>query len=199
MVIDRKIIGPEKGLTVETTLNTIEEEEIITIEVTGPIIELGVDQEMAMENRRHDRFNNRQSYRRDNFRQEHGEQRYRNRSVSEDHSRSRQRFRDSSRNRNQYGRHQSRDRDRRKQSRTVSRDRGNRPRSESGSRSSSCVSTNRDRLRCYRCSEYDHFARECPNALTDDSSDHEDLGGATLQMLSQDDTPNYAEMEGLNM
>ena len=29
--------------------NTIEEEEIITIEVTGPIIELGVDQGMAME------------------------------------------------------------------------------------------------------------------------------------------------------
>ena len=29
-------------------LNTIEEEEIITIEVTGPIIELGVDQGMAM-------------------------------------------------------------------------------------------------------------------------------------------------------
>ena len=26
--------------------------------------------------------------------------------------------------------------------------------------SSACVSTNRDRLRCYRCSEYDHFARE---------------------------------------
>ena len=41
--------------------------------------------------------------------------------------------------------------------------------------------------------------RECPNTLTDDSSDQEDLDGATLQMLSQDDTLNYAEMEGLNM
>ena len=49
MVIDEKIIGPEKGLTAEVVLNTIEEEEIITIEVTGPIIELGVDQGMAME------------------------------------------------------------------------------------------------------------------------------------------------------
>ena len=29
-------------------LNSIEEEETITIEVTGPIIELGVDQGMAM-------------------------------------------------------------------------------------------------------------------------------------------------------
>ena len=41
--------------------------------------------------------------------------------------------------------------------------------------------------------------RECPNTLTDDSSDQEDLDGTTLQMLSQDDTINYAEMEGLNM
>ena len=40
------------------------------------------------------------------------------------------------------------------------------------------VSTNRDRLRCYRCSEYDHFAIECPNALTDESSDESE--GATL-------------------
>ena len=41
--------------------------------------------------------------------------------------------------------------------------------------------------------------RECPNTLTDDSSDQEDLDGTTLQMLSQDDTLNYAEIEGLNM
>ena len=34
---------------------------------------------------------------------------------------------------------------------------------ESRSRSSSHVSTKRDRSRCYRCNEYDHFARECPN------------------------------------
>ena len=37
--------------------------------------------------------------------------------------------------------------------------------------------------------------------MTDDSSDQEDLDGATLQMLAQDDslTLNYAEMEDLNM
>ena len=85
----------------------------------------------------------------------------------------------------------------------MSRDRRSRLRSESSSRSSSHVSTNRDRLRCYRCSEYDHFARECPNALTDESSDEENLDGATLQMLTQDETPaltkHYAEMEDLNM
>ena len=39
--------------------------------------------------------------------------------------------------------------------------------SRSRSRSSSCVSTNRDRSRCYRCNEYDHFARECPNVMSD--------------------------------
>ena len=32
------------------------------------------------------------------------------------------------------------------------------------------------------CSAYDHFARECPKALTDESLD------ATLQMLTQDET-----------
>ena len=44
------------------------------------------------------------------------------------------------------------------------------------SRSSSHVSTNRDRSRCYRCNEYDHFARECPNAMSDEGSDQEDDG-----------------------
>ena len=43
--------------------------------------------------------------------------------------------------------------------------------------------------------------RECPNALTDESSDQEDSDGAMLQMLTQDETLalNYAEMEDLNM
>ena len=45
----RKIIGPEKCLIAEIALHTIEEEEVIIIEVTGPIIEPGVGQGMAME------------------------------------------------------------------------------------------------------------------------------------------------------
>ena len=34
--------------------------------------------------------------------------------------------------------------------------------SNSRSRSSSRAGTNRDRIRCFECREYDHFARECP-------------------------------------
>ena len=36
--------------------------------------------------------------------------------------------------------------------------------SNSRSRSGSRVSTNRDRIRCYKCREYDHFMRYCPNS-----------------------------------
>ena len=40
-----------------------------------------------------------------------------------------------------------------------------RARSESSSRSSSNLrgSANRDRVQCFKCREYDHFANECPN------------------------------------
>ena len=43
---------------------------------------------------------------------------------------------------------------------------GNRTRSTSNSRlrSGSRASTNRDRIRCYNCREYDHFARDCPTS-----------------------------------
>ena len=42
----------------------------------------------------------------------------------------------------------------------------NRDRSSSNSRlrSGSRASTNRDRIRCYNCREYDHFARGCPTS-----------------------------------
>ena len=71
---------------------------------------------------------------------------------------------------------------------------------ESRSRSSSRVSTNRDRVRCYRCTAYDHFARECPNAITDEDSDGAEQ--TTLQMLTQDshfDSDPYPSVECLNM
>ena len=48
MVIDRAITDPGKGLIAEIPLSIIEEDEIILIEVTGLIIEKGVDQGMVM-------------------------------------------------------------------------------------------------------------------------------------------------------
>ena len=36
--------------------------------------------------------------------------------------------------------------------------------SNSRSRSGSRASTDRDRIRCYKCREYDHFMRDCPNS-----------------------------------
>ena len=40
-------------------------------------------------------------------------------------------------------------------------------------RSNSRVTTNRDRIKCYRCRVYDHFANECPNVVADDSDGYE--------------------------
>ena len=61
-----------------------------------------------------------------------------------------------------------------KQSR--SRERGMRARSESSSRprSISRTSTNRDRVWCFKCMEYDHFANECPNLVLNDSDRESD-------------------------
>ena len=76
----------------------------------------------------------------------------------------RQNNRDNYRN-ERYG---SNNRDRnRSRERTLTRSYGNgRDRSSSNdrSRSGSRASTNRDRIRCYACREYDHFARDCPNS-----------------------------------
>ena len=64
------------------------------------------------------------------------------------------------------------------------------------------MSTNRDRIRCYKCREYDHFARECPNSITDENSDHGDLDQSALQMLIQDNptsSDTRAPVDCLNM
>ena len=50
-------------------------------------------------------------------------------------------------------------------------------------RSNSRVTTNRDRIKCYRCREYDHFANECPNIGTDDSHGYES-DRAALQLMT---------------
>ena len=58
-------------------------------------------------------------------------------------------------------------------------------RSRSRSRSNSRLTTNRDRIRCYKCREYDHFANECPNTITSDSDGHES-DNVALQVMSTD-------------
>ena len=53
------------------------------------------------------------------------------------------------------------------QERTFSRNYGNnrdRSSSNSRSRSGSRASTNRGRIECYNCREYDHFVRDCPTS-----------------------------------
>ena len=45
--------------------------------------------------------------------------------------------------------------------------------------------------------QYDHFARECPNVMSD-----EDQEGATLQLLVQEEQTeaiNYSELDDLNL
>ena len=56
-------------------------------------------------------------------------------------------------------------------------------RSRSRSRSNSRVRTNRDRIRCYRCQEYDHYASEFQNAVASDSEGY-DSDNAALQIMA---------------
>ena len=50
-------------------------------------------------------------------------------------------------------------------------------------RSNSRITTNRDRIGCYRCRDYDHFANECPTMDTDDSHGYES-DRAALQLMT---------------
>ena len=92
-------------------------------------------------------------------------------------------------------RSQSRNRKENYDTRGRSRDRNSRRREESRSQSNSRVSTNRDCVRCYQCSEYDHFASECPNTPTNEETDYEDADSASLQMMSQSYSPVDSERE----
>ena len=69
------------------------------------------------------------------------------------------------------------------------------------SRSNSRVSTNHDCVRRYRCREYDYFASECPNILTDEEPDYDDADPASLQMMMQNYYPidSGGELEYLNL
>ena len=71
-----------------------------------------------------------------------------------------------------------------------------RVRSDSSSRwrSSPRVSTNRDRVRCFKCREYDHFVNECPNLVTVDSDRESDSARqASLWVLTVSDTGSEVE------
>ena len=141
-------------------------------------------------------------------------QRRQNFSRNRNNDRQRQNFRqnqnrcrDSNRRgnyRQNFGRNNSRDRGRQNFRRNYSSDRsrsrersptprryGNRqynsPNTSSGtrSRSNSRMTMNRDRNRCFRCREYDHFANECPNMGINDSDRYES-DSVALQLMTTD-------------
>ena len=98
-----------------------------------------------------------------------------------------------------FRRNDSRDRnreDRRPWRQSRSRERGIRARSESSSRSrlNSRTSTNRDRVQCFKCREYDHFANECPNLVPNDLDRESDgARSASLQILADSDMDSKVE------
>ena len=74
-------------------------------------------------------------------------------------------------------------------------------REESRSQSNSRVSTNRNRVRCYRSRKYDHFASKCPNTPTNKEPDYDDTDPASLQMITHNYCPidSEGEVEYLNL
>ena len=74
-------------------------------------------------------------------------------------------------------------------------------RNESRSRSNSRVSISHDHVKCYRCREYNHFASECPNTLTNEEPDYDDADPASLHMMTQEHYPidSEGEIEYLNL
>ena len=76
-----------------------------------------------------------------------------------------------------------------------SRERERRVKSPSSSRSGLRTSMHRDRIRCFKCREYDHFANECLNLVLEDS-DRESDGARSISLHLADsdmgsDTEQY--------
>ena len=69
-----------------------------------------------------------------------------------------------------------------------SRSRGSERRSPSSSRLGSRTNTNRDRIRCIKCREYDHFANEYPNQTLDSSDRDSDSARSLSLHLADSDT-----------
>ena len=74
----------------------------------------------------------------------------------------------------------------------TSNDRNNGGTCNSGSRSGSRASTNRDRIRCYKCREYDHFAKDCPTSREDRELEQ------LQQMLNLDDEQTSLKLLATN-
>ena len=77
-------------------------------------------------------------------------------------------------------------------------DNSNRRRDRSSrSRSGSRASTNRDRIRCYKCREYDHFVKDCPTTKEERQVEqiqqmfNLDEEQMSLKMLARNDTYNF--------
>ena len=79
-----------------------------------------------------------------------------------------------------------------RQSRSRGRDR-KRSMSQSSSRLGSRTSTNRDRIRYFKCREYDHFANECPNLIPDYSDRESDCARSVSLHLVDSDTGSDME------
>ena len=63
------------------------------------------------------------------------------------------------------------------------------------------MNTNCDHVRCYRCREYDHFASECSDMLTDKEPEYDNVDPASLHLMTQDHYPidSEGEIEYLNL
>ena len=108
---------------------------------------------------------NRRLYRQDRSRPRYGQNyrrgNFRGNMRNFDRQNSRKEYRYNYRN-DSYDRSRNRSRER-LFSRNYNNNR-NRSTSNSRSRSGSRASTNRDRIRCYKCREYDNFAKDCPTS-----------------------------------
>ena len=80
-----------------------------------------------------------------------------------------------------------------RQSRSRERSRDSQSWSPSSSRSRLRTNTYRDRIRCFRCREYDHFANDCPNQATDDSDKESDSARSVSLHLADTDTGSDVE------
>ena len=55
------------------------------------------------------------------------------------------------------------------------------------------TSMNRDRIRCFKCREYDHFANEGPNLVADNSDRESDSTRSVSLHLADSDTGSDVE------